>query len=179
MSIVVPRSWIACDAANAALLGNAPDPYDIRGAACHNADGPAAPLRALTLNGSSIQFLQVAWFSRNLDPDKFAASLSDDALAQERDHDCATISQAMSIPGLTVSGCATSSGTIAGRPSKIISFGAQFADPNTGTPFHDQVRAELIVVTGGVIEILLQGLSLSDPKIDAATDAIVASITVQ
>jgi hypothetical protein len=175
VTLTVPKTWIACDAANAALLGNTPDPYDLHDELC---PGNAA-VRVVRLNGAALEYLHAEVRPMGIDADAFAASLSDDALAQARPRDCQDLSGRLEEPGAGVTDCTTAAGTLAGRPAKVTTFSITFVDPQTKLPYHGHARVIATPVKDGLLTVLVQAVSFSDPKISDQAEAIVSSVAVQ
>ena len=184
LTMTVPRRWTACDTANNALLANGDDPYDIKGNACEDAgDGNATGnVRVVTVDGTNIQFLNVAADQTAVDPDRFPRLLTDSALASSRDRDCGyaveSINKKTGAPP-TVSDCTTSAGTIGGKPAKIVSYSATDVDDDTGLTIHAKVRVIVFPLNGHLAVVGLCATSYIEASITEATEGVLSSIVLQ
>jgi hypothetical protein len=181
VSIAVPRSWLACDAANNALLGGAADAYSLRRDGCENPPPAEEKLRVVALDGSNAQFVGIAMSPTDVTADEWASSLSDSQLAATRDRDCGFVAESISSADAktTVSDCATSAGSVSGHPAKIVSYRTRAPDEDGNMIYHSFVRATLFVVNGQIGEVAQWSAGIVEPTISAASDAIAASVTVQ
>ena len=176
VTVSIPKGWIACDAANNAVLGNTPDPRNLTAFMCAGSDG--GELRFFDPRLFHGVNFDVSSTSNGPDPDKFAAQLQPAALEASRAKECQDWTTLLTKQGIGELSCDTAAGTLAGHPAKITTLTAWVTVEN-GARQKGELRFEDVVYDKGLVRFAWQTTDALKPMVQPVEDAIAASIVIQ
>lgn len=173
MTMSVPKTWGACDAANNALLANIPA---VKSA---NFCTGAGTVRVFNPKPPYYESVETESIAGKNDAGLVAQMLKPDQLAKDRDEDCRQMTEPLTKAGDTVTSCETQASTVAGRAAKVVTFTA--TEHDTRLPVPKQLAARVIDVffEDRMVEIRVWSSGPLKPTITTAAEAIVGSVTIQ
>jgi hypothetical protein len=176
VTVSIPKGWIACDAANNAVLGNTPDPRNLIASQCRESEsGELRFFDPRLFHGLNLDISSVL---DGPDPDRFAAQLQPAALEASRAKECQDWNTLLTQQGMSPLSCDTAAGTVAGRPAKITTITAWMTIEN-GSREKGDLTFEDVPYGKGLVRFAWETTQTLKPMVQPVEDAIAASIVIQ
>jgi hypothetical protein len=170
VSVKVAKGWIACDDANNALLGSAPDTEQEKPVLC--ADPKAStlrvfnprPYRTVTVDFQAKAEIDAERFMQDLDPRKAAAAKASA---------CRTATDALTGVKGRIGDCTFGTGTIGPMPAQYTT--VTFFD-DTQRKLRHEVRTYELLNGNGLLVVRIDAISVFKPVTDPDVQAILDSV---
>ena len=176
IAVSVPKGWASCDGATTdTLLGDQPDPHDLKRVMCGSQDGGS--IRLFDPHLPYLEAVDIRTFAG--DPETMARRLAPEQIARDHDEDCRLLSDPFIKSGFRLTDCQSAQATIGGRLAKIVTFFVAGKPDQAAFTTNRVVRSMFVPVGSQLYLISISTGSALTPAVDATGEAVISSIAFQ
>jgi len=172
IAVSVPKGWASCDGATNTLLGDQPDPHDLKKVMCGSPEDGS--IRVFDPHPPYLEAVDIQADAG--DPETMARRMAPEQIAHDRDEDCELLSDPLIKRGFKLTDCQSAQATIGGQLAKIVTFFATGKPDQTAFTTNVIVRSMFVPVGGQLYLISISSGSALTPAIDATGEAVISSI---